>query len=106
MSSKIDNLQNLLERGPDSALLRYSLAQEFLKAGDWEQAAVHARAALVQQPDYSAAYKALAKALVESNEILQATEVYRRGIEIADQRGDKQASKEMQVFLRRLEKHQ
>ena len=33
-----------------------------------------------------------------------ALDAYRRGIEVAERRGDKQAAKEMTVFAQRLEK--
>jgi hypothetical protein len=35
---------------------------------------------------------------------LEAIEAYTRGIQAAEEKGDKQAAKEMQVFKRRLEK--
>ena len=42
----IDNLHSMLERGVDSALLRYSLGSELLKAGDADAAIAHLREAL------------------------------------------------------------
>ena len=51
----IDNLHGMLERGVDSALLRYSLGNELLKAGDADTAIPHLREALKLDEGYSAA---------------------------------------------------
>ena len=46
----IANLEKLLGGPRDGALLRYSLGNEYLKAGHPEQAAIHLRAALARDP--------------------------------------------------------
>ncbi len=94
----------LLASGKDGALLRFGLGMHYLKAGDPARAVEHLRRAVEQEPDYSAAWKLLGKALAESGERADAIISYRNGIEAAGRRGDKQAAKEMTVFLRRLEK--
>ena len=48
----IENLHGMLERGVDSALLRYSLGNEFLKNGDTETAIEHLRQALAFDAEY------------------------------------------------------
>ncbi len=102
----IANLEAMLARGQDGALLRYSLGLEYLKRGDSEQAAVHLRRAVEADPTYSAAWKALGKALAEVGLRAEAIAAYRQGIEVAEKKGDIQAAKEMKVFLKRLEKQQ
>lgn len=94
----------LLAAGKDSALLRFSLGMHYLGAGDAARAAGHLRRAVEQDPDYSAAWKLLGKALAESGDAKGAMGAYRDGIAAANRRGDKQAGKEMAVFLKRLEK--
>ena len=94
----------LLASGKDSALLRFSLGMPYLGAGDAPRAAGHLRRAVEQDPDYSAAWKLLGKALAESGDAAGAIAAYRDGIAAAERRGDKQAGKEMAVFLKRLEK--
>jgi predicted Zn-dependent protease len=59
---------------------------------------------VAQDAEYSAAWKLLGKALAEPGASVEAAEAYRSGIAAAERRGDKQAAKEMTVFLRRLEK--
>ena len=97
----ISRLEKLLGTPRDGALLRYSLGLEYAKTGDHARAAEYLREAVARDPLYSAAWKALGKALGETSEALEA---YRRGIEAAKQKGDRQAEKEMTVFARRLEK--
>jgi Tfp pilus assembly protein PilF len=100
----ISSLEKLLGTPRDGALLRYSLGLEYAKAGNPGRAAEHLREAVARDPLYSAAWKALGKALVDAQRPGEALEAFRRGIEVARQKGDKQAEKEMAVFARRLEK--
>ena len=102
--SAVERFEALLASGKDSPLLRFSLGMEYLKQGLAAKAAPHLRSAVAQDPQYSAAWKLLGKALAESGDAEGAREAYRRGIEAAGKRGDKQAAKEMTVFLRRLER--
>jgi predicted Zn-dependent protease len=94
----------LLAAGKDSALLRFSLGMHYLAGGDAARAAGHLRRAVEQDPDYSAAWKLLGKALADAGDAGGAMCAYRDGIAAAQRRGDKQAGKEMAVFLKRLEK--
>jgi len=99
--SILENLQKMLAAGQDNVLLRYSLGNEFFKAGDFAQAQQHLRVALQHDPHYSAAWKILGKALAAAGRHAAALEVFEQGITVAEQRGDIQAAKEMRVFLKR-----
>ena len=91
--------------GPrDGALLRFSLGSALLGAGDAAAASDELRRALAFDPSYSAAWKLLGKACLQAGQPQAAADAWRSGIAAAAQRGDKQAEKEMTVFLRRLEK--
>lgn len=103
-SAILANLLKLIDTPRDGALLRYSIGNEYLKAGDTAEAARHLREAVVRDPNHSASWKLLGKTLAESGAIEEALEAYRSGIAVAEKRGDRQAVKEMQVFVRRLEK--
>jgi Tfp pilus assembly protein PilF len=97
----VDRLEALLVSGEDTALLRFSLGNAYLK--DAPALAInHLRRALEHDPRYSAAWKILGKALTANDEEAAAVDAYRRGIEIAEEKGDKQAAREMRVFLDRL----
>jgi predicted Zn-dependent protease len=99
----IENLHGMLERGVDSALLRYSLGNELLKVGETEAAIAHLRQALRFDAEYSAAWKELGKALAASGNHAEAVDVFAQGIEVAERRGDIQAAKEMGVFRKRAQ---
>lgn len=96
------NLELMLQRGQDSPLLRFSLGGACLDDGDLLAAITHLSSAVEQQPDYSAAWRRLGEACARAGSLQRAAEVYERGIEVATARGDLQAAREMQVFLRRL----
>jgi len=100
----IANLEKLVGTARDGALLRFSLGNEYLKLGDPARAASHLREAVARDPAYSAAWKLLGRALAESGMDAEALDAYRRGIAMAESRGDKQAAREMSVFARRLER--
>lgn len=95
------NLEALLAKGPDSALLRYSLGNEYLKLGDLERAIEHLAAATRLDPRYSAAWKLQGKALQASGRPAEAIAVLDQGIAVAEAKGDIQAAKEMGVFRKR-----
>jgi len=100
----IERFEALLASGKDNALLRFSLGSQYLAAGDAARAAEHLRAATGHDPQYSAAWKLLGKALAACGDRDGARAAYGRGIEVAEAKGDKQAAREMAVFLKRLEK--
>ena len=98
----IASFEKMLAEGKDNPLLRFSLGSEYLKAADIDQALVHLRAAVAQDANYSAAWKLLGKALVQARDENAARDAYKSGIASATAKGDKQAAKEMTVFLKRL----
>jgi Tfp pilus assembly protein PilF len=97
------SLEKLLARGQDSAALRFALGTEYLKQDAPALAIEHLSAAVAMQPDYSAAWKLLGRAQASAGLARDAAESYKKGISVARERGDEQAAREMQVFLRRLE---
>jgi predicted Zn-dependent protease len=98
----ITRLRTQLGGPRDGALLRFSLGNALLGQGDANGAAVALREALAFDPGYSAAWKLLGRALAESGDGESAVRVFEQGINVARERGDEQAAKEMSVFLRRL----
>ncbi|MEJ2521416.1 MAG: tetratricopeptide repeat protein [Gammaproteobacteria bacterium] len=95
-------LEKLLAGGREDALLRFSLGNACLKEGDAATAAEHFRRAVALDTGYSAAWKMLGRALEEDGRLAEAAGAWQRGIAAAEARGDLQAGKEMQVFLRRV----
>lgn len=104
MSTAIENLEKMLAAGKDNALLRFGLGNAYLGAGEPSKAVPHLQKAVEHDPHYSAAWKLLGRALNESGKPQDALAAYRRGIEVAEAKGDIQAAKEMTVFAKRIEK--
>lgn len=99
----IANLEKMLDGPRDGALLRFSLGNEWLKAGDPAKAAECLRVAVERDANFSAAWKQLGKALAESGDAAAALAAYSAGIAVAEAKGDVQAAKEMRVFAKRLQ---
>jgi predicted Zn-dependent protease len=102
-SSALENFERMLAAGKDGALLRFSLGNEYLKAGEPARAAEQLSRAVVLDPGFTAAWKLYGRALAASGQTAAALAAYGSGIAVASARGDKQAEKEMRVFARRLE---
>jgi predicted Zn-dependent protease len=102
VTTSLPSLLKLVGTPRDGALLRFSIGAEYLKAGDSANAAAQLREAVERDPNYSAAWKLLGRALADSGDAGAALEAYGRGITVAETRGDKQAAKEMTIFARRL----
>jgi predicted Zn-dependent protease len=100
----IEKLEDLLTQGQDNALLRFGLGNAYLKESKLEQAIEHLRAAVRHDTHYSAAWKMLGRALAEADQVDNAINAYKNGIYSAEYKGDKQAAKEMRIFLKRLQK--
>ncbi|MEO9080441.1 MAG: hypothetical protein ABI268_14160 [Rhodanobacter sp.] len=104
MTALISSLRQQCNGPRDGALLRFSLGSALLGANEAAAAIDELRHALVFDPHYSAAWKLLGKACLEMGQPEAAATAWKNGIAAAQSRGDKQAEKEMTVFLRRLEK--
>jgi Flp pilus assembly protein TadD len=101
-SALIDSLRAQCGGPRDGALLRFSLGNALLNAGDNAAAIEEFRRAVTFDSAYSAAWKLLGKACLAMQDEAGAADAWRQGIAAAQQRGDKQAEKEMTVFLRRI----
>jgi Tfp pilus assembly protein PilF len=99
----IANLRAQLGGPRDGAMLRYSLGNALLSAGDAEQAVLQLREALTFDPEYSAAWKALGKAQLAVGDAAAAAQAWREGIGVADRRGDVQARRDVCGVFGRLE---
>jgi predicted Zn-dependent protease len=102
--SVIQNFEAMLARGQDSALLRYGLGNAYLNAADPAAAIPHLAEAVRLDPGYSAAWKLYGKALAAAGDHAAAVAALSQGIATAEAKGDVQAAREMQVFLKRSHK--
>lgn len=102
--SIIDRLEATLAAGSDNAQLRFGLASACLREGRFADARRHAEVAVEHDPDYSAAWRLLGQALVELGEVAAAESAFENGLAIAREKGDMQLVRELNVFLKRLQR--
>ena len=98
--------RKLLERDPENPMILYSLGNELFKEKKYPEAREHLGRAIENKPDYSVAYRTLGRALYELGENAEARRVFDQGREVAESNGDLQTVKEIDVFVRRLEKRE
>jgi len=97
-------LEQMLARGQDNALLRFTLGNAMYQSGRWAEAEAHLAKALEFDPAYSAAWTLYGRALEAAGKTAAAIGAFERGIAAATEKGDMQALKAMRVFLKRLKK--
>jgi len=102
--AQIQQLENLVKQNPQNALMHYTLGIEYLRKGKKRKAINILKKTIAIDREYSAAYRELGKALVESNMKPEAVDIFNKGIAVAEERGDIQTAREMQVFLKRISK--
>ena len=103
-STALVSFERMLATGKDGALLRFSIGNEYAKARDWASATDALAKAVALDPQFTAAWKLYARALLEVGRAQDALDAYRQGIDVARRKGDRQAEKEMTVFARRIER--
>jgi predicted Zn-dependent protease len=100
----LETLQKLIGGPRDSALLRMTIATALLQKDRRPEAEEHLAEATAMDPAYTAAWKQLGKLRLSLDNTDGARQAWEAGLEAARKNGDKQAEKEMQVFLKRLDK--
>jgi uncharacterized protein HemY len=103
---RTETFRKLLEKSPDNPMILCSLGIELFKEGRYPEAREHLRRAIENKPDYSVAYRMLGRSHFELRENVEARRVFARGREVAQENGDLQTVREIDVFLRRLEKRE
>lgn len=99
-----DAFRKLLLKDPENPMILYSLGSQLFKVGEFEEADVHLEKAVRNKPDYSVAHRALGRTLVELGREDEARRVFEEGWEVARKNGDLQIVKEIDVFLKRLDR--
>jgi predicted Zn-dependent protease len=105
-NSRADMFRKLLERDPENPMVLYSLGNELFKERKYSEAREYLSRAVRNKPDYSVAYRTLGRTLNELGEDAEARRVFIEGREVAHKNGDLQTVKEIEVFVRRLEKRE
>jgi len=102
MSDRLSSLLKMLEQDPDDSFLSYGIALEHISADNYREAEKYLSSIIKKDPDYIPAYMQLAQVYENLNLIEKAKNIYRDGIEIAQNNNDSHAAKEMEDFLNEL----
>ncbi|MDA0978308.1 MAG: tetratricopeptide repeat protein [Proteobacteria bacterium] len=97
-----DNLEKMLAKGRDDAMLRFGLGSAYFNDRAYDRAVPHLEACIAHDADYSAAYKLLGRSLLKLGQTEQAAAVFDQGLQAARRQGDKQTEKEITVFRQRM----
>src|SRR5258708_32619800 len=101
---RIAQFKEVADEMPDDPEVRFGLAGAYLASEQAENAVTEYRETIRLKPDYSAAHRGLGRALERAGRTGEAIAAYKQGLEDATRNGDLQTVKEIEVFLRRLEK--
>ena len=105
-TSRAEMFRKLLEKDPENPMILFSLGNELFKEGEYAQARDYLQRAVENKPDYSVAYRTLGRAHYELREYSEARRAFTEGREVAQKNGDLQTVREIDVFMRRLEKRE
>lgn len=100
--SRREKILAMLADMPNDVMLRYMLAMEMSKEGELDQAVALFRELMSETPPYVPAFHMAGQRLIELEEIEQAREVLRNGIEVARNQGNAHAAAEMADLLASL----
>jgi tetratricopeptide (TPR) repeat protein len=98
-TNRMEILKNMLAQNPRDSFARYGLAMEYANQGELERAVTEYRALLEVNPDYAAAYFHGGQALEKLGRVDEASELYRKGIEVTSRTGDQHTRSELQAAL-------
>lgn len=100
--SRLEQLLQFLADVPDDSFTLYSIAYEYMIAGDPEKAHAYFQQLLESDPDYTGAYYHLGQVQEQLGQSPAAEVTYRKGIEVASRKGDFHAKAELLRVLNQL----
>jgi predicted Zn-dependent protease len=98
-ASRIETFKQMLESDPDNTLVRFGLANEYLKAERYEEAIAALNDYLQRADDEGAAFGMLARAYEKVGQRDKAREAYQRGIEAAQLHGHPSMAEDYRMTL-------
>jgi tetratricopeptide (TPR) repeat protein len=103
MSTRLQQLIEMLKDEPNDSFLNYALALEFAKNNDVPKAIELTEALLERDENYLGAYYQLGKYYEQTGAIEKATDTYTKGIAIAKTQNNRKAQGELNEALMMLE---
>jgi predicted Zn-dependent protease len=97
--SRVETFKQMLESDPENTLVRFGLANEYLKAERYEDAISALNEYLQRADDEGAAFGMLARAYEKVGKHDEAREAYQRGIEAAELHGHPSMAEDYRMTL-------
>ena len=98
-ASRIETFRQMLEADPENVMVRFGLANEYLKAEQYQEAIAALNDYLQRSDDEGAAFGMLARAYENVGEREKAREAYLRGIEAANLHGHPSMAEDYRMTL-------
>jgi len=96
---RLEALLGMLPEEPNDPMLRYMLANEFFKAGQYPEAIEHISTYLNMKEDEGAVFRLLAQSYQKLGKTDDARKSYERGIEAANKHGHPGMAEEFQMAI-------
>ena len=103
MSTRLEQLQQMLAQEPNDEFLQYAIAFEYFSANNFEKAIDCFTKILQANPDYLAAYYQTGKCYEELKKFDAAKNMYTKGIEVAQKQNKTKTLNELKEALFFLE---
>jgi tetratricopeptide (TPR) repeat protein len=100
---RLDQLLELLKDDPNDSFVRYGVAMEYAKAGEFEEAMREFGELLTRNAEYVPGYFMAGRTCEQKGDVEAAKDFYRRGIAIAKKVGDNHAAGEISEALAAIE---
>jgi predicted Zn-dependent protease len=103
MSEKLDTFRAMVARSPENPLARFGLANELLKARQYDEAVEHLQAYLARYDDEGNGWGRLAEALAALGRTAEAREALRTGVAASHRFGHPSMAHELEARIEELE---
>ena len=103
MSTRLPQLQQLLEKSPNDTFLLYAIAMEHKKMGDTRDSLAYFDKVIHVDSGYISAYHQKGLLLESAGDAEGAKAAYHQGMEAAQKKGDLHARDEIAALLKMLE---
>jgi tetratricopeptide (TPR) repeat protein len=103
MATRLEQLQQMLEREPGDEFLQYAIAIEYLSVSNFEKALTCFKNILNSNPGYLAVYYQMGKCLEELKQPEEAKYIYTKGIALAQKQNKTKTLNELREALFLLE---
>lgn len=101
--SRLDAFRAMVDKNPNNAAARFGLANELLKAGEYEEVRAEVGRYLAMHDDEGAAYRLLGQACEKLGLVDDARDAYRRGVSAATRHNHPSMAGEFEAKLEDLD---